>query len=51
MSALQTSIGVLLPEFIMALGGMAMGFCLLVIALRVSWPVELAKRLTAPAGL
>jgi predicted MFS family arabinose efflux permease len=28
---------------LMALGGVAMGFCLLVIALRVSWPVELAN--------
>jgi len=28
---------------LMALGGVAMGFCLLVIALRVSWPVELTN--------
>lgn len=28
---------------LMALGGMAMGFCLVVIALRVSWPIEFAN--------
>jgi len=28
---------------LMALGGFAMGFCLLVIALRVSWPIELVN--------